>query len=87
MRCTWASPVPTGTATEEIVVSQGTVPPQPHDRALQRPFVRSGEPVPGLPTLDQSREHARACLISIPWEGLKLSAGEPALTVQMRPVS
>jgi hypothetical protein len=40
--------------------------------------------VADLPTLDQSREHARACLISIPWEGLKLSAGEPALTIQFR---
>lgn len=78
---------PTGTATEEIVVSQGTPPPEPHDRLLQRPFLRGGEPVPDLPTLEQSREHARACLISIPWEGLKLSAGEPALTVQMRSMS
>jgi nicotinate phosphoribosyltransferase len=76
---------PTGTAIEEIVVSQGTPPPQPHDRLLQRPFMRGGEPVDDLPTLEQSREHARACLISIPWEGLKLSAGEPALTVHMRP--
>ncbi|MBX6752479.1 MAG: nicotinate phosphoribosyltransferase [Micromonosporaceae bacterium] len=78
---------PTGTATEEVVVSQGSPPPQPHDRLLQRPFMRGGEPVADLPTLEQSREHARACLISIPWEGLKLSAGEPALTVHMRPVS
>jgi len=76
---------PTGTAIEEIVMSQGTPPPQPHDRLLQRPFMRGGEPVDDLPTLEQSREHARACLISIPWEGLKLSAGEPALTVHMRP--
>ncbi len=74
---------PTGTATEEIVVAQGTVPPQPHDRALQRPFVRAGEAVADVPTLEESREHARASLIAIPWEGLKLSAGEPALTVQM----
>ena len=78
---------PSGTAIEEIVVSQGTPPPQPHDRLLQRPFLRGGEPVDDLPTLEQSREHARACLISIPWEGLKLSAGEPALTVHMRPPS
>jgi nicotinate phosphoribosyltransferase len=75
---------PTGTATEEIVMSGGSPPPEPHDRLLQRPFLRGGSPVPDLPTLEQSREHARACLISIPWEGLKLSAGDPALAVQMR---
>jgi nicotinate phosphoribosyltransferase len=75
---------PSGTATEEIVTAQGAPEPEPHDRALQRPFLRAGEAVPDLPTLEQSREHARACLISIPWEGLKLSAGEPALTVHMR---
>ncbi len=78
---------PSGTATEEIVVSQGTPPPEPHDRLLQRPFMRGGAPAPDLPTLERSREHARACLISIPWEGLKLSAGEPALTVSMRGTS
>ena len=38
---------PTGTATEEIVVSQGAPDAQPHDRALQRPFVRGGELVRG----------------------------------------
>ncbi|HEY7225522.1 MAG TPA: nicotinate phosphoribosyltransferase [Micromonosporaceae bacterium] len=86
---------PTGTATEEIVYAGAAraaaaveeltrQPPasQPHDRLLQRPFLRSGVAVPDVPTLAQSREHARDCLISIPWEGLKLSAGEPALTVR-----
>ena len=42
---------PTGTATEEIVVSMGCPPPQPHDRGLQRPFVRGGEAVPDRPSL------------------------------------
>jgi nicotinate phosphoribosyltransferase len=60
---------------------------QPHDRLLQRAFMRGGTAVADLPTLEESREHARLCLISIPWEGLKLSAGEPALTVHMRPIS
>lgn len=71
---------PTGTATEEIVVAQGTPDPQPGDRALQRPYIVGGEPVE-LPTLAESREHLRRCLISIPWEGLKLSAGDPAIPV------
>jgi nicotinate phosphoribosyltransferase len=74
---------PTGTATEEIVVSRGTPEPEPHDRLLQRPFVRRGEVAGDLPTLTESREHLRQCLISIPWEGLKLSAGDPAVPVTM----
>ena len=74
---------PTGTATEEIVVSMGAPAAEPHDRLLQRAFVRAGVPVPGLPTLAESREHLRECLISIPWEGLKLSAGDPAVTVSV----
>jgi nicotinate phosphoribosyltransferase len=72
---------PTGTAIEEVIVSQGEPASQPHDRALQVPFVRNGDPVPGLPTLADAREHMRQSLISIPWEGLKLSAGDPAIPV------
>jgi nicotinate phosphoribosyltransferase len=73
---------PTGTATEEVVVvSRGTPEPRPHDRALQRPYLVAGEPAPDLPTLEESREHLRAGLVSIPWEGLKLSAGDPAVPV------
>nr|WP_277349836.1 nicotinate phosphoribosyltransferase [Planosporangium thailandense] len=76
---------PTGTATQEIIVPQGTAEPQPHDRALQRPYVRGGEPVADLPTLTESRELLRRNLISIPWEGLKLSQGEPAIPVTCVP--
>jgi nicotinate phosphoribosyltransferase len=76
---------PTGTATEEVLVPQGTPAPKPYDRALQRAYVRGGEPVPDLPTLQESREHLRSCLISIPWEGLKLSQGEPAVPVTCVP--
>jgi nicotinate phosphoribosyltransferase len=71
---------PTGTATEEVVAAQGMPERQPHDRELQQSYVVGGEPVP-LPTLAQSREHLRQCLISIPWEGLKLSGGDPAIPV------
>jgi len=77
---------PTGTATEEIVVSRGTPEPRPNDRPLQRPYVVGGEPVE-LPSLAESREHLRQCLISIPWEGLKLSAGDPAVPVTVIPAS
>jgi nicotinate phosphoribosyltransferase len=72
---------PTGTATEEIVVSQGTPAPQSNDRTLQRSFVTAGAIAEDLPTLAESREHLRQCLISIPWEGLKLSEGDPAVPV------
>ncbi|XVU30390.1 nicotinate phosphoribosyltransferase [Actinoplanes sp. CA-054009] len=71
---------PTGTATEEIIVSQGVPDHAPNDRLLQRPIVAAGEIVEP-PALRESREHLRQCLISIPWEGLKLSAGDPAIPV------
>lgn len=76
---------PTGTAIEEIVVSQGSPEPAPHDRLLQRDFVRGGAVLADVPTLQDSREHLRQCLISIPWEGLKLSAGDPAIPVTVIP--
>jgi nicotinate phosphoribosyltransferase len=77
---------PTGTATEEIVVSQGVPDHSANDRLLQRSFVAAGEVV-DLPTLQESREHLRQCLISIPWEGLKLSAGDPAIPVTIVPTA
>jgi len=71
---------PTGTAVEEVVHPLAThVEPGPHDRVVPVPLIRGGERVPDLPTLEQSREHLRAALISVPWEGLKLSRGEPAI--------
>jgi nicotinate phosphoribosyltransferase len=54
---------------------------------LQRDFMIGGEPADDLPTLAESREHLRDALISIPWEGLKLSAGDPALSVTIVPAS
>ncbi|HEX7746109.1 MAG TPA: nicotinate phosphoribosyltransferase [Micromonosporaceae bacterium] len=75
---------PTGTAIEEIVVAQGRPEQMPGDRLLQQPYVCGGEPAP-LPTLAESREHLRQCLISIPWVGLKLSAGDPAVPVSVLP--
>ncbi|MGH3712906.1 MAG: nicotinate phosphoribosyltransferase [Micromonosporaceae bacterium] len=71
---------PTGTATEEIVVSQGVPEAMPGDRGLQRRFVTGGEPV-DVPSLEAGRELLRAGLTSIPWEGLKLSEGDPAVPV------
>jgi nicotinate phosphoribosyltransferase len=48
---------------------------------LQRPFVRAGDAVDDVPDLEQARALLRQNLISIPWEGLKLSAGDPAVPV------
>jgi nicotinate phosphoribosyltransferase len=75
---------PTGTATEEIVVSQGLPDHLPNDRLLQRSYVVGGEVLDPVP-LAESRDHLRQCLISIPWEGLKLSAGDPAIPVTIVP--
>ena len=78
---------PSGTATEEIVVSQGVPDWESGDRLLQRDFMVGGEPVDDIPSLNESRERLRDALISIPWEGLKLSAGDPALSVTIVPAS
>lgn len=72
---------PTGTAIEEVVVSQGLPARMPNDRLLQRRYIVAGEREPDVPTLPESRDHLRDCLISIPWEGLKLSHGDPAIPV------
>jgi nicotinate phosphoribosyltransferase len=75
---------PTGTATEECIVSQGVPDHRPNDRLLQHSYVIDGEII-DPPTLDEARAHLRQCLISIPWEGLKLSAGDPAIPVVVIP--
>jgi nicotinate phosphoribosyltransferase len=77
---------PTGTAIEEVIVSQGVPDHVVNDRLLQRSFVAGGE-IADLPTLQESRDHLRQCLISIPWEGLKLSAGDPAIPVTIIPTA
>ncbi|MEU8658153.1 nicotinate phosphoribosyltransferase [Actinoplanes philippinensis] len=77
---------PTGTATEEIIYSQGVPDHQTNDRLLQRTYVAAGE-VLDTPSLAESREHLRQNLISIPWEGLKLSAGDPAIPVVIVPTA
>lgn len=76
---------PTGTAIEEIVVA-GTAPDLGEgERPMQIPLLRGGEPVDGLPTLEQSREHLRTATVSLPWDGLKLSRGEPAIPTRLVP--
>jgi nicotinate phosphoribosyltransferase len=70
----------TGTATEEVVVSRGQPELGPHDRLLQVPLIRGGKRVEEDATdLGAARARLAAALRSVPWEGLKLSQGEPAL--------
>jgi nicotinate phosphoribosyltransferase len=74
---------PTGTAVEEIVSSRPDVEPGAGERRLQRPLMRAGTPVAGLPTLAESREHLRAATVTLPWDGLKLSRGDPAIPTRL----
>ncbi|WP_111766106.1 nicotinate phosphoribosyltransferase [Nakamurella deserti] len=71
----------TGTALEEVVYLADGEPPaaEEFDRHLPRPLLRGGVPVDGLPTLEESRRALADGLVSLPWAGLKLSRGEPAI--------
>jgi nicotinate phosphoribosyltransferase len=75
----------TGTITEEIVYPADH-PPQ-HDepsRALTVPLVRNGEPVAAT-DLGVARELVMSGLRSLPWEGLMLSHGDPAIPTTQIP--
>lgn len=79
---------PTGTAVEEVLLPwDGIAPSEPgmETRDLLTPLIRGGEAVPGLPTLDESRAHHAAVMVSLPWEGLALSQGDPAIPVRVIP--
>ncbi|MFC4125153.1 nicotinate phosphoribosyltransferase [Nocardia rhizosphaerae] len=76
----------TGTIVEEIVGPADGETPSTNGfqvRELQVPLVRKGAVVDGVATLTQSRELVARGLVSLPWEGLKLSAGEPAIPTTM----
>ncbi|QTI71377.1 nicotinate phosphoribosyltransferase [Gordonia polyisoprenivorans] len=73
---------PSGTIVEEIIYRAGDRLPDTHGlltRDLQIPLVRSGEPVDDLPNLSDARDHLGRGLVSLPWEGLGLSHGDPAV--------
>ena len=78
---------PSGTIVEEIVHPAGEPPAKEGDlvaRTLAVPLVRSGEPVAEL-VLADARKRVGAGLLSLPWHGLKLSRGEPAIPTRMVP--
>ncbi|WP_311489147.1 nicotinate phosphoribosyltransferase [uncultured Corynebacterium sp.] len=78
----------TGTAVEEITFPFGD--PRPDTGILEAielsvPLIRDGEPVDGLPTLEDSRQLLADRLVSLPWEGLALSRDEPVISVRHVP--
>jgi nicotinate phosphoribosyltransferase len=78
---------PTGTITEEVVYPAGNPPPTTEPfRVLTVPLVRGGDVVAetGRGALVAARELVAFGLHSLPWEGLKLAHGDPAIpTVQI----
>ena len=81
LRLSW----PTGTITEEVVYPAGRPPDTTEPcRELTTPLVRGGEAV-SAPDLAAARKLVASGLRSLPWEGLNLSHGEPAIpTTQVR---
>lgn len=76
---------PTGTVVEEVVHLYGQPPADRRGleaRPLTETLVRDGEPVGDL-GLETARERVRAGLKSLPWHGLALSRGEPAIPTRM----
>ncbi|MEU9806321.1 nicotinate phosphoribosyltransferase [Mycobacterium sp. NPDC050853] len=83
-KCALRTAKPTGTITEEVVYRAATSGPvinEPH-RTLTVPLVRSGTSV-SADTLEAARGRVRAGLLSLPWEGLGLSHGDPAITTRL----
>jgi nicotinate phosphoribosyltransferase len=78
---------PTGTITEEVVYPAGRPPPTAEPfRVLTTCLVRSGEVVADTDraAIAAARELVASGLHSLPWEGLKLAHGDPAIpTVQI----
>ncbi|BBZ03394.1 nicotinate phosphoribosyltransferase [Mycolicibacterium chitae] len=74
---------PSGTITEEVVFPAGR-PPADADggRALSVPLVRAGRRVDDG-GLGAARALVSTGLTSLPWEGLKLSRGEPAIPTRL----
>ncbi|MGH3982091.1 MAG: nicotinate phosphoribosyltransferase [Pseudonocardiaceae bacterium] len=71
---------PTGTALEEVVFPRNRQPELgEHDRVLPVPLLREGQPVDPPPSLQEARDRVRVALGSVPWEGLRLSPGDPAI--------
>jgi nicotinate phosphoribosyltransferase len=73
-----------GTIAEEVVHPFGRPPSDQSGRVLTMDLVREGEPVGDL-SIGTARRRVKDGLHSLPWEGLKLSRGEPAIPTRMIP--
>lgn len=76
---------PTGTAVEEIIFPFNSDVPSTGrlDHVdLVVPLMRNGEVVDNQPSLDESRDYLARQIVSLPWEGLALSRGEPAISTR-----
>ncbi|BBY52245.1 nicotinate phosphoribosyltransferase [Mycolicibacterium arabiense] len=76
---------PSGTVVEEVVHPAGRAPSAPEGlvaRELAVPMVRGGDAVADF-SLEAARARVAAGLVSLPWDGLKLSGGEPAIPTRM----
>jgi nicotinate phosphoribosyltransferase len=71
-----------GTIVEEVVHPFGRPPSELSGVALTTDLVRGGEPVGDL-SIDTARRRVKDGLHSLPWDGLKLSRGEPAIPTRM----
>lgn len=83
-KCALRIAKPTGTITEEVVYRAATGQPvvtEPH-RTLTSALVRGGTPV-ATDSLEDTRERVRTGLLSLPWEGLGLSHGDPAIVTRL----
>ena len=73
-------PKPSDPAIEQVYFPRGRQPKlEEHDRVVPVPFLREGQPVGSPLTLQQGRKRVTAALFTLPWEGLRLSPGDPAI--------
>ena len=78
---------PTGTAIEEIVVARPASRPTSRSRPCSVPLVRAGTAVAACRALARGARPPAGGPVTLPWDGLKLSRGEPAIPTrdQSRP--
>ena len=72
----------TGTILEEVVYPFGRRPQGESGRDLMVDIMRNGEPTAEF-DLAAARERVKEGLLSLPWDGLKLSRGEPAIPTRI----
>lgn len=83
----------TGTALEEVLAPAGAAVAEQlaaeshvaEVRPLLTPLLVDGRPADDLPDLATSRAYQCAARITLPWEGLSLTEGDPALRVRVLP--